>query len=250
MEKKSMRSAGKMTGFTLIELLVVVAIIAILAAMLLPALSRARERARQAVCVGNLKQIGLSLALYCQDYTYFPPCAYEGTSSPQSTTWGIGYTQTPVFYVGTYISGINIFDLLYPYHKNGSIYRCPNRRLYGIGGGRAWKYGVGIGIFPGKRSNGAWETGYGSYSSVVLKPPDAHPYKNKKILVADNVGGDYGDGDSSEGHAHVSMYWLSSRHKGANCLFYDYHAEWLPSNHTAYKDTTHSAFRLDVQTTW
>jgi len=71
----------KRNGFTLIELLVVIAIIAILASMLLPALQKARERAKSAACTSNLKQIGMGMVLYADAYKYLPP---YGTSTAGS----------------------------------------------------------------------------------------------------------------------------------------------------------------------
>jgi prepilin-type N-terminal cleavage/methylation domain-containing protein/prepilin-type processing-associated H-X9-DG protein len=94
----------KRKGFTLIELLVVIAIIAILAAILFPVFAQAREKARQASCMSNLKQIGLAELQYVQDYDE----RFSGSYQP--------YPAGRVYYP----------ELVYPYAKNAQIFFCPD----------------------------------------------------------------------------------------------------------------------------
>lgn len=90
-------------GFTLIELLVVIAIIAILAAILFPVFARARENARRASCQSNMKQLGLGLLQYTQDYDENYPIGNQ-----------------------IYFPGIGWAGVIYPYVKSRQIYACPS----------------------------------------------------------------------------------------------------------------------------
>jgi prepilin-type N-terminal cleavage/methylation domain-containing protein/prepilin-type processing-associated H-X9-DG protein len=98
-------------GFTLIELLVVVAIIAVLAAILFPVFAQAREKARQASCLSNMKQVGLAVLQYNQD---------------NDETYPLSFYKLPSGVCSASVTAVSWPRLIAPYAKDTGIYRCPS----------------------------------------------------------------------------------------------------------------------------
>jgi prepilin-type N-terminal cleavage/methylation domain-containing protein len=112
-----MDSAKTRKGFTLIELLVVIAIIAILAAILFPVFAQAREKACSISCLSNLKQIGLGVMMYVQDYDETYPFCYLYTTAPNANG-----TMTDEPY-------LQWSGMTQPYIKNTQIWVCPSAKF-------------------------------------------------------------------------------------------------------------------------
>ena len=219
--------------FTLIELLVVIAIIAILAAMLMPALSKAREKARAISCVNNVKTFGLAYAMYADDFDDLIPDTYLGTTSGINAGYlwmyaGLGtYSVTWQYCIQPYIMNSGVT------HSIQKIWECPSSTLSDRRSPPFSMYGQNHtmrGVAGNARFNSCKTTAQSNPSALILcgcgstggAPSDAAA-KNGELQPR------YGSDNALRNDTTTKI--LSNRHTDCTPLvFLDSHAENFKSN--------------------
>ncbi len=181
----------KKSGFTLIELLVVIAIIAILAAILFPVFAKAREKARQASCSSNLKQIGLACTMYFQDYD--ERLLHYRHEAPGNTS-------------------ILWRDMIAPYIKNTQIFTCPSAATEQ---GYGWNY----------RYLG-WPNAGGTSASAASSLAEVTSVAETVMIGEANYSVVFNPWQAPAATLH-DLYTKYRHNDGTNLAFVDGHVKWL-----------------------
>lgn len=221
-------------AFTLIELLVVIAIIAILASILFPVFARARENARRTSCLSNLKQIGLAMMQYSQDYDNYSVPLYRRISGGDGAVTQTDPTMPGAYFYANYGNGagysMSWMDLIHPYTKSIQVYECPSASLAPAAPGHPYpSYGYNAAFYG---VNALYRMDNAGTTQVFLMPISLSAIQRSAeiIMVMDfnytwnnitpNLVNSFTNPASTQ-YIHAFPHFA-----GSNNLFADGHAKW------------------------